>query len=363
MSEKEGITFEDLSEDVIEAGICAVCHGCVSFCSAGALNALTMRGDKPVYLNKDNCLKCGICYMICPRTKHLDDAVKTRFDFEPPIGSYLQVRCLRTTDEEVRRVCCDGGVVTGILKFLLDTERIDGAVISRRESFWNNQPMLATTFEDLLEGAGISLSQSASIEDLGDYTTYIPTLTAVKGLRDMDVWRVAVVGTPCQIETIRKMQVLRIVPSHLVRFTIGLFCFENFSFHEEGREFLRKKIGARLRDVTKINIKDDFIVRLRDDETIHIDLEDLGDIVRPGCLPCTDFSNFAADMSVGGLGSPEGYTTTILRSQQSLALVEKAIKRGYLEEIDQEGMIESINDFALRKRRRGERLLKEKGMI
>ena len=35
--------------------------------------------------------------------------------------------------------------------------------------------------------------------------------------------KLAIVGTPCQIETIRKMQVLNIVPSDMIIFTIGLF--------------------------------------------------------------------------------------------------------------------------------------------
>jgi coenzyme F420 hydrogenase subunit beta len=265
---------------------------------------LAIEKDKPVYCDEKNCLEDGICYLICPRTPDLDRAIETRFQFEEPIGSYIAVRSLRTTDEEIAKVCCDGGVVTSLLKFLLDTKRIDGAVLSRRESLWNNEPMIATRFEHLLGCAGSSLAQSRSVRDLGDLTTYATIFSALKRSGLLDLTKLAVVGTPCQILTIRKMQLLRIVPSHMVCFTIGLFCFENFLMQDEGRKYLESKIGTNLDQIEKINLKEDFIVRLKDGRVVHIDLDDLGPIVRSACKACTDFSNYTADISVGGLGSP-----------------------------------------------------------
>ncbi len=66
---EETKTFKDLTKEVIERGICGKCGGCISFCSAGELNALEMgENDLPRYINEDNCQKCGICYLICPQT-------------------------------------------------------------------------------------------------------------------------------------------------------------------------------------------------------------------------------------------------------------------------------------------------------
>ncbi len=365
MSKKERLSFEDLETDVIDRGICAMCRGCTTFCSADALNALTIKEDRPVFLNEDACLKCGICYMICPRTEDLEEALRKRYGYEAPIGQYMEVGSLRSTNMKIRSVCSDGGVVTGLLKYMLDVGTIDGAVICRKEGLWNKQPMLATTFEDLLEGAGTSMAVSASVEDLGEYTTYVPTLLAIRSLRASDLTRVAFVGTPCQIKTLRKMQLLQIVPAHIVRFTIGLFCYENFQFTEDGLRQLEEKIDAPLSDVTKINVKEDFIVRLGDGSTTHIDLEELCDLVRPECVPCTDFSNYASDVSVGGLGSPDGYTTTMIRSLRAKSLIEEAIAKGYLErndEVDERTMIKKIEDMARRKHDRGMSKLKKLGI-
>lgn len=357
---EERLSFRTLNREVIETGICAACYGCVSFCTANELNVLSIEKDKPVYCDEKNCLEDGICYLICPRTPDLDKAIETRFQFREPIGSYVTVRSLRTTNKEIANICCDGGVVTSLLKFLIDTKRIDGAVLSKKKDLWNNEPMIATKFEQLLECAGSSLSQSRSVSDLGDLTTYAPIFSALKGSDLLDLTKLAVVGTPCQISTIRKMQLLRIVPSHLVRFTVGLFCFENFLMQDEGRKYLESKMGADLDQVEKINLKDDFIVRLTDGGIVHIDLDDLGPIVRSACLACTDFSNYAADISVGGLGSPEGYTTTIVRNRATQRLINQAINRGYLEEVEQKGALEKIERISERKRYRGKRVLAER---
>jgi len=357
---EERLSFRTLNREVIETGICAACYGCVSFCTANELNVLAIEKDKPVYCDEKNCLEDGICYLICPRTPDLDKAIETRFQFREPIGSYVTVRSLRTTNKEIANICCDGGVVTSLLKFLLDTKRIDGAVLSKRKDLWNNEPMIATRFEHLLECAGSSLAQSRSVRDLGDLTTYAPIFSALKGSDLLDLTKLAVVGTPCQISTIRKMQLLRIVPSHLVRFTIGLFCFENFLMQDEGRKYLESKIGANLDQFEKINLKDDFTVRLKDGRVVHVDLDDLGSIVRSACLACTDFSNYSSDISVGGLGSPEGYTTTLVRNRAAQRLINQAINQGYLREIEQRGALEKIERMAERKRNRGKRVLAER---
>jgi len=353
----ERLSFRTLNKEVIEPGNCAACYGCVSFCTANELNVLSIENDKPVYCDEENCLEDGICYLICPRTNDLDKALKTRFQYKDPVGSYVAVRSVRTTNSEIAEVCCDGGAVTGLLEFMLDSRRIEGAVLSRKESIWNNEPMVAMDFGDLLKCAGSSLAQSKSVRDLSNLTTYASVFNALKKSNMLDLAKLAVVGTPCQISTIRKMQLLHIVPSHTVNFTIGLFCFENFLMHDDGVKFLAKKIGASLDQIEKINLKDNFIVKLKDGTVQRIDLDDLRPIMRPACLACTDFSNYSADISVGGVGSPEGYTTVLVRTQAAQRLINLAIRQGYLEETEPIDALESIKKMAERKKNRGKKFL------
>lgn len=357
-------TFEDLKGDVIEKGLCSMCRGCVTFCSASTLEAISIIKGKPDYVNEENCLSCGICYSICPRTSPLEKSVRERYDYVLPMGSYRAIYSLRSTDLQIQEVCTDGGFVTGFLRYLMDEKFVDSALISRREGIWSSQPMVAMSFKYLLKGAGSSLSVSSSLEDLDIYTTYIPSLLALKGLGEFPT-KLAVVGTPCQIMTIRKMQLLKIVPSNIVGSTIGLFCFENFHFTESGRKALEAKLGANLTDVEKINVKDSLIVTLRKGEVKRLDLDTLQELVRPECLPCPDFTSWAADISAGGLGSREGYTTVLARSNQEKEMVERAMDRGHFTddpEFDRKAAIKVIENMALRKHNRGLARLKELGL-
>jgi coenzyme F420 hydrogenase subunit beta len=356
--------FEDLKGEVIDGNLCSMCRGCVTFCSASTLEAISILEGKPDYVNEQNCLKCGICYAICPRTSTLEASLRERFGYSLPAGSYKSVYSLRSTDLQIQEVCTDGGFVTGFLKYMMDEKLIDSALVSRREGLWNSQPMVAMSFKYLLKAAGSSLSVSSSLEDMNIYTTYIPSLLALKGLGDFPT-RLAVIGTPCQITTIRKMQLLKIVPSNIVGFAVGLFCYENFNFTEEGKRTLEDKLDLNLSDVYKINIKDAFIATLKSGESRRLDLDDLHDLVRSECLPCLDFANWTADVSVGGLGSRDGYTTVLARSNQSKGMIERSLQKGYFEEdgaFDGKGTEKVIEDMAWRKYHRGVDRLKALGI-
>jgi coenzyme F420 hydrogenase subunit beta len=313
--------------------------------------------------------------MICPSTKELNAEVENRFGWRPPIGVYETVRSTRATDRAIREVATDGGVVTALLVYMLEHHLIDGAIVSRKTSILSREPMIATTRNELIAAAGSHFGGSSHLEELGDrYTTYSPTLSAVKGLRSGSMQRVAMVGTPCQVHTVRKMQALGILPAHIITFAIGLFCIENFGFDETGRRKLEARLQAEVgrpvhfEDIDKINIKGDLIVSLNGTDkartTIHVPLDELEEMARPACLACTDFANDYADLSAGGLGSPEGYTTVLLRTQKGSRIYAEALSHGYIEEMrpgswaetrsQQAAIVDQIIALARQKRARGE---------
>jgi len=67
--------------------------------------------------------------------------------------------------------------------------------------------------------------------------------------------------------------------------------------------------------------------------TLHIPLEEVETISRPACLACREFANDYADVSVGGLGSPDGYTTTIVRTLHGERIFNGAKQENYIEEL------------------------------
>jgi coenzyme F420 hydrogenase subunit beta len=331
---EETRTFKDLTKEVVERGICGKCGGCVSFCSAGELNALEIgENDLPRYVNEDNCLKCGICYLICPQTDTLNAELQEKFGWKPPIGDYQRITSAQTTNKRIMTVCTDGGVVTSLLLYLMERNLINGAVVSTKIGRFARKATVARTYEELIEAAGSTFSGSLHLEELGGkYTTYTPILSTVKSLEKSYLRDIAVVGTPCQINAIRKMQCLGVLPAHLIKYTIGLFCIENFSFDDVAREKLEKKLDINLEDIVKLNIKDDFIISLTKGVTIRVPLEEIHEVARSACLACRDFSNEYADISVGGLGSLDGYTTVLTRTGLGASLYDEALRRGYIRE-------------------------------
>jgi len=364
-------TFRDLTREIVDRGLCGKCGGCVSFCSAGNLNALEIgENDLPQYTSEDNCLKCGICYLICPQIDTLNTDLKDKFGWKPPIGDYKFVTSARTTDRQIMEVCTDGGVVTSLLTYLLENNMVNAAIVSKKKGLFSGEPVIATTREDLISAAGSQFSKSHHLEELGGkYTTYAPILSTVKALERKYLRDVAVVGTPCQINTIRKMQVLGIIPAHLVKYTIGLFCIENFSFDDLARERLEKRLSVNIEEIRKLNIKDDLILNFHNGITVHIPLEEVDEVARPACFTCMDFSNEFSDISAGGLGSPDGFTTVLVRSDAGKTIFSEAVNQGYIRErdfqdseerrLEKTKMLAKIVSFARKKRLRAENKLRE----
>jgi coenzyme F420 hydrogenase subunit beta len=259
---------------------------------------------------------------------------------------------------------------------MLEHHLIDGAIVSHKTSIMSREPVIATTRQELIDAAGSDFGGSFHLEELGErYTTYSPTLSAVKGLKSGNLQRVAMVGSPCQVRTVKKMQCLGILPAHIITFAIGLFCIENFAFDDPGRQKLEAKLQAkaghpvRFEDIVKLNIKQDLIVSLNSQrggalETIHVPLDELEEMARPACLACTDFANDYADISAGGLGSSDGYTTVLLRTAKGNRIYAEALSHGYIEQkrarswdemhSQQTAMVDPIIALAREKRERGE---------
>ncbi len=366
----EAKTFHDLEREVQRYHFCGKCGGCVAFCSADNLGALKVGPDgMPVFADEEKCLKCGICYMICPNTRDLDEELKKKAKWEPPIGQIKDLVSAQTTNPTVGEGCTDGGVVTSLLLYLLDNHMIDGALVSKSDGPFHRGPMLATSGEEVISASGSHFDESFSIVELGSqYSTYSPAMQELKSLRKGLIDRVAMVGTPCQIHTVRKMQVLGIIPSDVIKYYFGLFCMENFSFNDIQLRHLEKQYGFDLTQVSKVNVKEDFFIYLDNGRVIHIPFEEIDSIARPACLVCPDFSAEFSDISFGGLGSPDGYTTVLIRSERGKMVYRGALTAGYVRErrysssekarADVIHLQKMVLDFSQRKK---ERALKNRG--
>ncbi|MFW9940168.1 MAG: Coenzyme F420 hydrogenase/dehydrogenase, beta subunit C-terminal domain [Candidatus Thorarchaeota archaeon] len=329
-------SFEDLIKEVHEKEICGECGGCVSFCSAAEIGAIEISEEGPPhYSNKDNCLHCGICYLICPETFELDEELKKKYDFKPPIGNWTKILTAQAKDPKIREVATDGGVVTALLIALLENNLINGALISKRINSFQRVPFFAKTREEILEAAGTYYDSKGPVSELGKYNTFVSTISELKKIAYADYMKIAVVGVPCQIHSIRKMQELNIIPAHIVKYTLGLFCYENFKFDDVARARIEERFKFSFNNIEKLNIKENLIIYLRNNPTpLKIEFSELDDIMRHACRVCQNFSNFYADISFGGLGSQNGYTTVMIRTKIGEKIYNLAQNKGYIIEPD-----------------------------
>ena len=314
--------FGNLVTQVIRENSCTFCGACMAVCP---VNALWPVVEQPTIVG--TCALCEICYYQCPQVEFSKEDVelflfgRTRRPDEP-IGIISGTFVGKASAENILSHAQDGGVVTALLTYALDSKQVDAAVVAGRDSLWRPKPAVATNYEELVENAG---------------TKYTPSPT-ILGLRsaidEFGKSRVAIVGTPCQVRAVRRIQTsplgsLRLADA--VGLTIGLFCMESYGYVELIGSYLTNK-GVDPAKVTKVGIKKgSFIAWTGEQEALHVPLKDIDEFVRKSCKQCDDFTAEYADVSVGAIGATSGQSTVIARTQKGLELVKAAEKAGYVE--------------------------------
>jgi coenzyme F420 hydrogenase subunit beta len=362
--------FQDLINEVHDKGICQECGGCVSFCSSAEYDIIGFKDpySPPVYIHKDKCLECGICYYICPQTHILDEELGKTYHFSDftsmPIGHYEQIYSCQATDKEFLEYGTDGGVVNSIINFLIEKKIVDGAVVSRTDAPFSREATFADSKYDLLKASGAKLDISPHLDEIQKFCTYTQSIPK---LNHYKFKKLAVVGTPCQLYTIACMKDLGVTPSENIEVCLGLFCYENFFFEKFQIDKFEKDFNIKFTDIQKINIKEDLIFKLKDagsgEKVVHIPFNHLKDYMRPACNACNDFTNIYADISFGGLGSQDKYTTVIPRTEKGEYLFKMAVDAGIIKcsDLDQSKkskMIEKITSFSQSKIKRKEEFMK-----
>ena len=140
---------------------------------------------------------------------------------------------------------------------------------------------------------------------------------------------------------------------------------ENFIWSSELEEAFDKITSYTTNGFIKVNI-DDFnrmyftITGLfkKDGSFNHLE-----DYMRPACNACDDFTNIYSDISFGGLGSPDKYTTVIPRTDKGKQLLQKILDENIVKSLElddkaKNDMKELIVKFSESKIKRREEFMK-----
>jgi coenzyme F420 hydrogenase subunit beta len=272
-----------------------------------------------------------MCYWNCPMAVFDVDEIemeiygRTRTDDEASLGVSQAICAIRAKDSKILSVAQDGGAVSAVLSLFFD-DGGDGAIVAGidEEHPWKAKPLVARSKEEMLEGAGTKYTPS-------------PTLVGVaSAIHEYDLKNLAVVGTPCQMRALSKIQTgvrseARI--KEALRLKIGLFCMETFTYPSFMEYLNMNEIDPE--KVDKFEIKSGRFIASQNGDTLHrVRLSKVKSLVRGCCHNCGDFSSEFADLSVGNVGSPNGWSTVVVRTKEGEKVLKAAEKEGLIEVAD-----------------------------
>jgi coenzyme F420 hydrogenase subunit beta len=217
----------------------------------------------------------------------------------------------------------DGGIVTQLFAFALENGIIDGAIVAGPGAKpWQPRPFIATTREELLSARGTKYNISPQVSWLKEAT------------RSFGLDKVGIVGTPCQMQAVRKAQLypvgMRDVPDK-VALAVGIFCMENFT-HKAIQMIVEDHAGQKLQSTKKMEIgKGKFTVITERGKSVALPLKITHKYEQPGCHVCLDYVANLGDISTGSVGSPDGWSTVFIRTKKGEETWNKAIAAGCFE--------------------------------
>ncbi|MFX1453121.1 MAG: Coenzyme F420 hydrogenase/dehydrogenase, beta subunit C-terminal domain [Promethearchaeota archaeon] len=324
--------IKDLNDDFIEhffepvsivydSGVCCQCGWCSSICP---VNAITITADT-LDIDEETCVKCGLCYSVCPRSFSIEQMGKSinklekSLNFSDQINGYINTYSASTTNEDIKKVRQDGGIVTSLLEYLLSSKLVDAIVaVQHSEELWKPQPVIIDNVEDLYKTSGTKYANASTLNIIDKTKNYN---------------KIAVVGVPCMMNALEKGNIF---PSNLpffknIEFRIGLFCMESFPY-EGVLKLIKEQFNQDFKKVTKMDISGGkFIIFLDSGEDLGVPLKDVKSYARDNCHFCEDLTADFADISVGSIGSPSGWSSVITRTAIGEKIFKEAIKKGFIE--------------------------------
>lgn len=234
-------------KEVIDRGLCTGCGTCVALCPSSAIKLIkdNSRGLYLPSIDDEACNQCGICLDVCPgHSVDFKESNENVFGKEPEdilLGNYLGCYIGHATDYEIRYNSTSGGLVTALLIFALEEGMIDGALATRmkRENPLEPEPFIARTKEEIVSAAK---------------SKYCPVPANIT-LREILVreGKYAVVGLPCHIQAVRKVEGTNGRLKERIGLHFGLVCNHTATFL--ATEYLLRKLGVSKGQVSKINYR------------------------------------------------------------------------------------------------------------
>jgi coenzyme F420 hydrogenase subunit beta len=287
-------------------------------------------------VNNKTCNGCGLCLKVCPGG-HLERGLLSP-QTDPFIGNCISAYCGQATDADILQNGQSGGMVTALLTHLLDSGRINSAVVTRMPEDGTLRPKSIVTSD-----AGTIRKSQAS--------QYCPVAlgSVAQKLLVQQGEKTAVVGLACHFHGLANAR------SHLktpAPFGIGLVCDRMLTFG--AIDYLVEKAKVNRGDVASFQFRSkkfngwpgDGCIRLKNGAEMcvpnshRVSIKDIYTPVR--CRLCFDKMNVLSDLVVGDAWGVredrQGYSVVIARTARGQEALASAKLAGALdiEKVDME---------------------------
>ncbi len=315
-----------LEQEVWALDRCAGCGACVAVCSKGVLywdtaqHPLLETRQKTLGLTRIPLDTCSFCPVLC-------EASCPRLDTRTPL---LARRTVSARAIGPLPSAEPNGVIRSLLVAARSAGMIDGVIMPDVDP-WSLKlrTRIATTIEQIVDG-------------LGFQGLWTPALDALNtAIFDYQLRNLAVVGTPCAAEAVRKIQAADTerlsAYRNAIRLVISSFC-AGVTMPGLVAELLEQGMGVTpdmVRRLKATPADGTLTVVLWDGSERQIPTTAVEPYTRHGCARCDDYLGGWADVAVGTLGAAEGHATLITRSRIGNQAVENAVRFKLLEVVDE----------------------------
>ena len=220
--------------------LCLGCGLCEDFCPTDSITFGIEHGEYRPIVSETSCLgeKCSRCAKICPglgiELNEISKDIQADANYyDPYIGRYVSLYTGFCSDDNIRYHSASGGMITGLLTYLLDKNIIQGAVVTK---FSDNDHITPKTFiarsSDELFSAKSSKYCPVSMQSIR------------KQVREAE-GKYVIVGLPCHIQGFRKIEKKdKKFKEHVLAYW-GIYCSSGRTFYLTDYVLDRRKIDKR----------------------------------------------------------------------------------------------------------------------
>lgn len=336
---------------IVKANLCVGCGICEDVCAKHCIQIKLIKGQNIPSLSEKECNQCGLCLQVCPgKGFQITQQTQKLFGNELQIhkdnhlGYTLANYAGYSTDHEIRYHGASGGLVTGLLSYLLRKKIIDGAVVVgfKKENPFSPSTYIARTEEEIIQSRS---SKYCAIS----YEGIASEILQKEG-------KYVVVGLPCHIQAFRNYERISKKLKERVIGHFALYC--SATKNQDSLHYMMKRYGVDEHSVASFTYRDEGCMgsMIAKDEngkvllkksylSYYIPLHGFFNLSR--CSLCVDHYGELADVSLGDLQIDKykedqiGISSMIIRTNKWHEIIKKAVRDSAIK-------IESIDDELLK---------------